>query len=158
MPLRPKAAAVSRVAVLVVPGVADVPDDENRAVTMVLCSKRLSQCKEELSSFDSRRRVQVVTYVDSHWTHRRGITKSKAECIRVLPVKTDGAEDIATVVKSHYSEAFLDRHRNSEFRVQDHQLIAAGWHGNQRTGTRDGGITASGKGSLRPCPVQRKSA
>ena len=131
---------------------------ENQAVMKVRRSKRLPQSDEVLSSFDSRRRVQVVTDIDSHRPHRSCVTYAEPERIRVLAVEADGAEHVAAIVESHNAQALLDRHGYSEFRVEDEQLIPASWHVNGRAGTRIIRITAGRNRALWTGSVQRKAA
>src|SRR4051812_37450676 len=158
MQLRPRAAAVSRADGGAAAKVVDVPARENQAVVTVLRSKRLSQGNEVLSSFDSRWRVQVVTHINAHRPHGRGIAQSHSERVCVLTVEANRPEYVSAIVKCYGAQTFLDRNRYSEFRVDDEQLIATRGNTDRRARTRIIGIAACGNRALRTSPVQRESA
>src|SRR3954463_344257 len=136
MLLRPRVGAASRAAGAAVAVAGGLPDIEKQGVVMALRSKCLSQGDEVLSSFDSRRRVQVVTHINTHRADRSGVPQSNPKCVRVLPVEANRPEHISSVVEAHHSQSFLNRHGNAELRIEDEQLIAPGGNGDWGAGTR----------------------
>src|SRR3954462_1624720 len=99
MLLRPRVEAAARAAGAAVAVAVGLPDIENQAVVMALRSKCLSQGDEVLRSFDSRRRVQVVTHINTPRADRSGVPQSNPKCVCVLPVEANRAKYISSVVE-----------------------------------------------------------
>src|SRR4051812_4279258 len=125
MPCRERCASRARDPAAVEAVAAAAPQaSENPAEIVVLRSKCLPQSDEQLRVLDSRRRIQVVSYVNAHRTDRRRVAKADSERVRVLPIQAQSAEDVATVIKGCDAQSFFDRHRNAELRVHDQQLTS----------------------------------
>jgi hypothetical protein len=95
------------------------PARDHQAEVMAPCSKCLSQGNEVLSSFDSRRSVQVVTDIYPDRADRSGIAKSEAEGVRILSVKANVGKHVAAIVKPDDTKVLLDWYRYAKFRIND---------------------------------------
>src|SRR5512147_1264703 len=145
---------------------AAAPARGNRAEIAVQYSKRLPQGDEDLSRFESRRRIKVVTDVNAHRADRRRVAESGADGIRVLRaevVEPDRLEDVAAVIEHHEPEVLVhdgqvDRRWNPQLRIDNRQLCSAHRHGDERAGRWIRGVTAGRYRALRARSVQGESA
>src|SRR5436309_12445608 len=91
-------------------------------------SKCLTQCDKDLCSFDSRRGIEVVADIESHWTHRCLIAQPDSESVGVIRSKAaepNMLKNIPTVIKSGNAKVFLDWQGNPKFRIHDEQFSPA---------------------------------
>src|SRR4051812_19349225 len=73
-------------------------------------------------------------------------------------MEPDTVINISPVIESCYAKAFLDRHRNTQFRVDDEQLVSSHWHTDQRASRLVCRVTAGRNHTLWSSSVEREPA
>src|ERR1700691_1673294 len=124
-------------------------------------SERLSQRYKILGRVDSWNGCQPAPNIDPNRTHRRLIANAEPDRMGVIVSKLTKVNiriDVPPVIENHSAQILFERHRETQFRVDDCQHIAANRNADQRTGGRYARIAAHADGPLRSCSIDRKSA
>src|SRR5438477_4012062 len=125
-------------------------------------SKSLSQRDVELGSFDSRNRVQVAPNIEANRPNRSVVSQAHADRICVIPNKMANPNrtvNVAPIVENGRPQPlFDDSQRETKFRIEYEELIAA--HGDLQvhTGRGNGRIGAGGHSPLRACSIDGETA
>ncbi len=124
-------------------------------------SESLPQSDIELGSLHSRNRVQVSSDVKPNGAHWSLVPESHAYRVGVVlneMANVNCAVDIPTVVKNPSAQPLFDAQGKAQFRIEDEKLTASDGYLEVYTRGRVSGVAARRHRSLRPCPVDRKTA
>src|SRR5215470_11083919 len=93
-----------------------------KTVAVVMRSKGLPQCDEDLCGFNSSDWIQVVSDVKADRPDGGRVSQANTDRVRVVGSKISEAnvlEHISSVVEGSYAQSLLQGHGNTEFGIDD---------------------------------------